>query len=351
MSERLRVGVVGAGWWAVSNHMPILAARDDVELAAVCRLGAAELRRVQERFAIPLATEDYVRMLDEGGLDAVIVASPHQLHADQAIMALERGLHVMVEKPIATDAASAHRLGRAAAASGRHGLVPYGWNFQPFAAEARRWIAEGGVGEIRHISAQMASPIGELMTGAPMPGTEDALFRPDPAMWSDPATGGYGWGQLVHLLGLLFHIAPLTPERVTGMTDAGDGRCDLYNAASVRCREGATMALSGAATLPAGDPFQVDIRLFGAEGALFLDIERDRLVLRRHDGAHRQFAMPGLAGAYHCEAPVHRFCELCLGRTDDNPASVALAVTGARVIDALHKAHATNAPVTIEELS
>ncbi len=41
--RKARVGFIGAGWWATSNHMPILAARDDVELVAVCRLGKLEL--------------------------------------------------------------------------------------------------------------------------------------------------------------------------------------------------------------------------------------------------------------------------------------------------------------------
>jgi predicted dehydrogenase len=54
VSGKLRVGVVGAGWWAVANHLPLLKARPDVEqLTAVCRLGAAELARVQAMFDIP----------------------------------------------------------------------------------------------------------------------------------------------------------------------------------------------------------------------------------------------------------------------------------------------------------
>jgi len=50
MAERkARIGLIGAGWWATSNHLPLLAARPDVELVAVCRLGQEELRRVAER--------------------------------------------------------------------------------------------------------------------------------------------------------------------------------------------------------------------------------------------------------------------------------------------------------------
>ena len=56
MSGKLRVGVVGAGWWAVANHLPVLKSRSDVDLVAVCRLGRAELAKVQSVFGIPYGT-------------------------------------------------------------------------------------------------------------------------------------------------------------------------------------------------------------------------------------------------------------------------------------------------------
>ena len=71
MTQQVRLGFIGAGWWATSNHMPILAARDDVELAGVCRLGAGELKQVQERFGFAYATEDYRDLLANCELDGV----------------------------------------------------------------------------------------------------------------------------------------------------------------------------------------------------------------------------------------------------------------------------------------
>ena len=46
MSNKVKLGFIGAGWWATSNHMPILAERDDGELVGVCRLGKEELSQV-----------------------------------------------------------------------------------------------------------------------------------------------------------------------------------------------------------------------------------------------------------------------------------------------------------------
>jgi predicted dehydrogenase len=67
MTRKARLGFLGAGWWATANHMPLLAARDDVELTAVCRLGKDELRQVQDRFGFRIATEDAAELVNTPG--------------------------------------------------------------------------------------------------------------------------------------------------------------------------------------------------------------------------------------------------------------------------------------------
>src|SRR5688572_23239122 len=107
---KVRVGFIGAGWWATANHMPLLAAREDVELTAVCRLGRAELEQVRQRFGFRHAYEDYRAMLAEVELDAVVVVSPHTLHFEHARAALEHNLHVLCEKPMTVRAEEAREL-------------------------------------------------------------------------------------------------------------------------------------------------------------------------------------------------------------------------------------------------
>src|ERR1700677_1562400 len=107
MSGKLRVGVVGAGWWAVANHLPVLKSRPDVELVAVCRIGRVELAKVQSAFDIPYGTEDFGAMLSEVPMGGLVVAPPHQLHGAHGIAALEKGLHALIEKPMTVSAADA----------------------------------------------------------------------------------------------------------------------------------------------------------------------------------------------------------------------------------------------------
>ena len=76
----LRVGVVGAGWFASRRHLPDLKAQQGVEVVALCRRDAEKLRAVADRFDVPGRYRDYGEMLAREEMDAVLVATPHALH-------------------------------------------------------------------------------------------------------------------------------------------------------------------------------------------------------------------------------------------------------------------------------
>lgn len=262
---------------------PYLVQRDDVELAGVCRLGAAELKQVQQQFGFPVATERVEELLALD-LDAVVVTSPHTLHFEHAGQALERGLHVLCDKPMCTRGEHARELVRHHRDKGVHLLVPYGWNYKPFIQEAKRWLDAGVIGAVQYVLCHMASPIRDLLQGKRFAvegnsGQAGAvLFEPDPKTWADPsvAGGGYGHAQLSHSTGLLFWLTGLMPASVYALMAAPEAKVDLYDALSVRFEGGAIGTVSGAGTVPASGMlgFQVNIRLFGSEGLLMLDCER-----------------------------------------------------------------------------
>jgi predicted dehydrogenase len=346
MSGKARIGVIGAGWWAVVNHIPVLQSFPDCTVVAVNRLGADELKAVTERFAIPLGFEDYRQMLDAVPMDGVVVSSPHVLHFEHARAALEKGCHVLVEKPLTTSAADARALVALAKEKGRAIVVPYGWNFRPFAAEAKRLAP--GVGRIEHVVLQMANALDDLFAGEPMKETEGAMFRPPPSTWADPKrAGGFGWGQLVHALGLLFEVADLEPAEVFAMTGASKAGVDYYDAVALRFAGGATGSVSGAATLPKGRPVQVDLRIFGSEGMLLVDIERERVELRRRDGRDEVVPLQPGDGAYECATPLRVFVDLCLGRPAVNPASGVVGMRAVEVLDAMYRSAASGRPEAV----
>jgi predicted dehydrogenase len=349
--EKVRVGFIGAGWWATANHMPLLRGRDDVELTAVCRLGRDELERVQSHFGFRHAYEDYRAMLDELELDAVFVASPHTLHFEHASAALNRGLHVLCEKPMCTRADQARELVRLAEEKGRHLLVPYGWHYKSFVQDAKRLLDGGAVGSVQYVLCHMASPIRKLLTGAEARDLEggqagDVLFGPDPRTWADPqvAGGGYGHAQISHSSGMLFWLTGLRVEQVYAQMSAPASQVDLYDALSVRFAGGAIGTVSGAGTVPEGTGFQLDLRIFGSEGMLLLDVERERMELRRDDGQDQSLYPARGEGDYACDGPPANFIDLILGRTSENHAPGWAAMRSVELLDAAYRSVLSGAP-------
>jgi len=114
----LRVGVVGIGW-AGQQHLKAYSALDGVSIVSVAGMEQDLRDSLQAEYAIPNAFAGWEDMLEHGGLDAVSVAVPTFLHAPIAIAALERGLHVLSEKPIARNAAEGRAMVDAARKAGR----------------------------------------------------------------------------------------------------------------------------------------------------------------------------------------------------------------------------------------
>lgn len=350
-TSKVRIGAVGAGWWATSNHFPILAGRDDVELVGVCGIGDS-LPAVRDQFGFGIATEDYAELLDQD-LDAVIITTPHDLHYQQAVAAIERGLHVQVEKPVTLDAGEAWDLVGRAERAGVHFLVPYGWNYKPFTIEAKRLLDAGHLGRIQYLLCHMASPTRGLFAGDPdeiRQLWDSETGGPDAATWQSPERGGgYAHGQITHSSALLFWLTGLRAATVAGRVDRGDVAVDLFDAAVITFDQGALGTVSGAATLPLGSPYQIDLRIFGTEGVLLLDVERERVSLHRYDGRAWDLEIEPGAGEYACIDPPNRFVDLVAGKATENNSDARVAARSVELIDALHRSAADGgAEITID---
>ncbi len=178
MLSKARVAVIGAGSWAVENHIPVLKARGDAEVVAICALGSENLEKIRSRFNIPNATEDYEELLDRFEPDGVVISSPHVCHYEHARAAIARRCHVLVEKPFTTDSAQARDLVRLSDAGGVGVVVPFGYNFTHLALLAAKCVSDGLLGEIRHVSLHMASATEDLFLGKPLPELADELLQP-----------------------------------------------------------------------------------------------------------------------------------------------------------------------------
>ncbi len=151
MSQTLRAGVIGIG--AGRFHAESYRDLPGVELVALCDVNADRLReRAAHLPGVPHYT-DYQTMFAEADLDVVSVCVPNNLHPEVTIAALEAGLHVICEKPLANDLAGAERI--AAAAEGARGkfTVCYDKRYRADSQWLRQAVGAGTLGEIYHVEA------------------------------------------------------------------------------------------------------------------------------------------------------------------------------------------------------
>ncbi len=334
--SRTRIGIIGAGWWATESHIPVLRAMPDVEVSCICGLELEHLRKIQDKFGIPYATEDYNELLRREDIDGVVVSSPHSFHYQHAVAALERGFPVLCEKPMALKASEANHLAKLVEEKGVPFLIPYGWNYSTLATLGRKAIEDGEVGELEHVLCHMGSPLRDLLSGTGAWVAERSLFSPNQGTWSDPSSGGgFANGQLTHALGLMLWITGLQASQVFAMVGRSEAGSDLYNSISCRFSNGATGMLGGAGTMPRQSLFQVDIRIFGSKGMVLLDVERPRFEIQRNDGTSVSIDSGRAPGSYECVEPLKVFVGLIQGKAVENRSPVWL---GKRVVDILDAA-------------
>lgn len=326
----LKAAVIGAGHFAYRMHIPILAKRDEVILDSVCRLGQSELELIRDEFGFAFATENWREVLDRD-IDIAVIASPHDLHYEQARAFLEKGCHVLVEKPMCLDPAEAWSLVDTATRHKRELLVAYGWNYKDGFDQIRDYAAR--IGTIEHVVCHMASFTRGIFSGGGMQRWKHIAIQPDRSTWEAPDQGGgYAYGQLSHALGILFWATDLRAASVQSSVFQAPSTIDLHDAAAVQFTNGATGVFSGSCGVPEGHGFEVDIRLYGDKGSLLLDIETERLVLKTPDGQSEVATVAPGAWAYSCEGPANRLVDIALGQgRNESPGHV-----GARAVEALH---------------
>ncbi|HOX05453.1 MAG TPA: Gfo/Idh/MocA family oxidoreductase [Planctomycetota bacterium] len=153
MSNRLNLAVVGCGYWG-----PNLARNFDslptCRLGAICdssreRLGKALVRHPAAR---PLASFD--ELLSDGDLEAVAIATPVRTHYELARRALERGLHVFIEKPMTSSTAEAEELVALADKKGLVLMVGHVFVYSPAVRKIKKLMADGELGKVFYISSQ-----------------------------------------------------------------------------------------------------------------------------------------------------------------------------------------------------
>lgn len=340
---KLRLGVIGAGSWAVASHLPNFADRKaDVEFVGVSRKGEEALTRIKDRFGFGVASEDYRDVLD-AGVDICLISSPTSFHHEHAKAAMEAGAHVLIEKPFTISPAESWDLVETAERLDKHIVVSFGWNYRPMMREMKRLMDEHGIGEIEQMTIQMSSTTRELLsnTGSYPQSAEDTV--PEQATWTDPriSGGGYGQAQLSHALGAALWLTGQRASQAFALMSATmNAPVEMHDAISIRYENGAIGTLSGGSCHLGTDDnkHQLEIRAIGSDGQMLIDLGRDAATLWRDAGAiDLQLELEPDAGVYNCMGPPNTLIDLALGRDVVNCSPGELGARTVELLDAAYR--------------
>ncbi|MFA6107697.1 MAG: Gfo/Idh/MocA family oxidoreductase [Candidatus Latescibacterota bacterium] len=146
MSRKLRMGVIGVGMGRA--HAKGYQSHPGSELVALCDVDSIRLAAAAAELGVPQTYTDAGRMFREAGLDAVSIAVPNKFHAPLTVAALEHGLHVLCEKPMARTVKEAERMLAAARKARRNLMINFSFRFSDMSYALKQQVEAGVVGEI-----------------------------------------------------------------------------------------------------------------------------------------------------------------------------------------------------------
>lgn len=349
MPEKARVAIIGTGWWATTAHFPSLQAHPDAEIVAIVDQRPDTLAKAGEAFGVRNRYTDVKEMLDKERLDGAVVATWHSTHYEATRACLERGLHVMIEKPMVLKATHARHLVELAKQQRREIIVGYPWHFSARGRRAREVLQSGEIGEIRYVNCYFSSFIVNFLRGDDK--SYEAVFEypvHGPGdVYSDPERSGGGEGhlQITHSAGLMYFITGLRPISVMSLMDNLGLRMDVIDAMTVRMDNGALANVGGAGNLPMGDPGKLSIQVNCDDGWLDIDFVSGAGRIRHADGTDEELAplaggsLPagaeGGEAAYPLEATAANLIDVITGKAPNgSPGEV-----GWRVVEMLDAAY------------
>jgi predicted dehydrogenase len=146
MERRVDVGMIGTSWYADRMHLPALKSHDRARIVAICGRNQVRAGEMAAKYAIPRVFSDYRELLRLTGLDAVVIAVPDDLHFPIAMAALDAGLHVLCEKPLALSLRQAEMMQAKAEAAGVKNMTYFTWRWVPHIRHLCRLVDEGYIG-------------------------------------------------------------------------------------------------------------------------------------------------------------------------------------------------------------
>lgn len=271
-----RIAILGLTHDHVWSNVEQLAAHPDAEIVGVADLNQPLLDKFAEIYPDVPAATDFAELLDAQSPDAVYVFSDNRSSAELSTMALERGLHVLVEKPMAADLAGADAMLAAAQASGKTLMINWPFTWWPALQEGIRRAMSGDIGRLWQVRYRAAHQ------GPAELGCSEYFVN---WLYDEHLNGGgaymdyccYGAALASAMLGL--------PESVTGVTaNLVKAGLPVEDNALISMRYPDAMATAEASWTQIGKLTAYQTTFYGTKGTLFVEPRHEgRLLLATAD--------------------------------------------------------------------
>ncbi|MFC0678728.1 Gfo/Idh/MocA family protein [Lysobacter korlensis] len=355
----LRAAVVGLGW-AGQQHMKAYAELPGVDLVAISGKEQALGLSLCEEFGVPLFVDDWSELLERTPLDVVSIAVPTYLHAPVAIGALQRGIHVLTEKPMARAAEEAAQMVQAARAAGQVLDVAFNHRRRGDIEALRGLIAEGSIGTPYHARASWMRrkgipKLGSWFTNREMAGGGALLDIGVHVL--DYALYALGEPE-VRSVSAVTHAALGSrglggSERDTALEGTSEFEVEDMAAAFVRFADGTALVLE-TSWAAFRDPVDLmDIAVLGSDGGAELSIvgataleAAEIRVFRDEDGRIADFRVPTRPGRGHIKV-VDDFIGAVRRPEEWGLHDGGRALVRAEIIDACYRSAAEGREVTL----
>jgi predicted dehydrogenase len=157
MKEKAGIGIIGTGF-ARKVQIPAFAACENAAITSVASGSLENARSTAEEFGIGHFTDNWRETVARNDVDLVCITTPPNLHKDMTLLAIERGKHILCEKPMAMNVAEAEAMCEAAKSAGVLALIDHELRFQPGRQKAYAMLREGAIGKVRHTKWNFRAP-------------------------------------------------------------------------------------------------------------------------------------------------------------------------------------------------
>lgn len=153
----IRAAIVGLGNWGQNLVNSVQDKSDRIRFVAGTTRTVHKAQAFADKLGLVLY-DSYEKVLADASVDAIVLATPHTLHAQQIIAAAAAGKHVFTEKPFTLTRESAEAAVRACAERKLTLAVGYNWRFQPALQEIKKMLQDGRLGKLLHIEGNFCGP-------------------------------------------------------------------------------------------------------------------------------------------------------------------------------------------------